>query len=197
MILTTNETELISYLFRHYREQSSINGLAKKINVTPKGAYKILKKLEKEGIVHKQSIANANIYTLNFQDAKTEDIVKYALKSESPKHSYVKVVQEDLESLQSITDCLILFGSILTKGLQAHDIDILIIIDKNRVSQVQSTIKNIERVLPKKIHAVFQTRADMQKNLHKQDPIVIAALQQGFILWGHEIIYELIENDAS
>lgn len=197
MVLTANETKLLSYLFRHHREQSSINGLANKTRMTPKGAYKILKKLERDDIVVKKTIANADIYHLNFQSSKTEDIIKYVLKSESFPNSYVKVVQKDVEPLQEFADAIIIFGSIMTKGLQAQDIDLLIIIDKKNLGFLQANIKEIESILPKKIHAVFQTKEDMRKNLQKQDTIVTAAIQKGFILWGYDVLYTLIKNDAS
>ncbi len=197
MVLTLNETKLLSYLFRHHKEQSSINGLAKKTGMTPKGAYKVLKKLEHDDIVVKKTIANADIYHLNFQSSKTEDIIKYALKSDSLPNSYIKVLQKDVEPLQEFADAIIIFGSIMTKGLQAQDIDMLIIIDKKNLNFIQSKIKDIESILPKKIHAVFQTKEDMQKNLQKQDPIVTAAIQKGFILWGYDVLYTLIKNDAS
>lgn len=197
MVLTVNEAKLLSYLFRHHKEQLSINGLSKKIGITPKGAYKILKKLERDALVLKKTIANADIYRLNFQSSKTEDIIKYVLKSESPPNSYAKVLQKDVEPLHEFADAIIIFGSIITKGLQAQDIDLLIIIDKKNLTSIQVKIKEIESILPKKIHAVFQTKEDMRKNLQKQDPIVTAAIQKGFILWGYDVLYILIKNDAS
>lgn len=197
MVLTVNETKLLTYLFRHHSEQSSINGLAKKTGMTPKGAYKILKKLERDDIVVKKTIANADIYHLHFQSSKTEDIIKYVLKSESPPNSYVKVVQKDVEPLHEFAEAIIIFGSIMTKGLQAQDIDLLIILNKKNLASIQVKIKEIESILPKKIHAVFQTKEDMRKNLQKQDPTIAAAIQKGFILSGYDVLYALIKNDAS
>jgi DNA-binding MarR family transcriptional regulator len=197
MVLTPNETKLLSYLFRHHKEQSSINGLAKKIGTTPKGTYNILKKFECDALVRKETIANANIYHLNFQSSKTEDIIKYVLKSESQPNSCIRVLQKDLEPLHEFTDAIIIFGSVITKGLQAQDIDVLLIIDKKNLTLIQSKIKEIEQTLPKKIHAIFQTKEDMRKNLQKQDAIVIVAIQKGFIFWGYDVLYTLIRNDAS
>ncbi len=197
MILTGKETRLISYLWRHYQERSSINGLARLTEITPKGAYKILKKLERDDIMIKETIANADIYHLNFKNSKTEDIVKYVLKSEPAPHLYVKVLQKELEPLHQLTTALIIFGSVVAKGLQAQDIDLLIILNKKNLTRVQSGIRDIERIIPQKIHPVFQTKADMPKNLRKKDPVIIAAIQKGFILWGHDLLYKLIKNDAS
>lgn len=197
MVLTKNEARLIVYMLRHNRDQLSINGLARQTGITPKGAYKILKKLEKEELVVKTTIANAAIYQLNFQNSKTEDVVRYALKSELAPNKYVKVVQKELRPLQPLVDGLILFGSVLTKGLQAHDLDVVVIIEKKNLARVQSTIRTIEGVIPKKIHPVFQTRADLQKNITKKDLIIMAAIQKGFILNGHDLICALVKHDTS
>lgn len=197
MVLTTNEEKIISYLFYHYQEQYSINSLAKKINITPKGTNKILLKLQQDDLVTKKTIANAVIYHLNFQNEKTQDIVQYVLKSTLSPNPYVKVLQKDLEPLYKIAHAVILFGSTLNKGLQAQDIDLIILFDKNKLSPIQSTIKEIEKIIPKKIHPVFQTKADIQKNLQKQDPVILSALQKNFILKGHNLIYSLIKHDAN
>ena len=49
MILTVNEKKLLRLLAVSIKEQS-INEIAQKCELTPNGAYKILKKLEQEEI---------------------------------------------------------------------------------------------------------------------------------------------------
>lgn len=197
MVLTSNEGKVLLYLWRRYQEQQSINGLARQTGITPKGAYKILQKLEREGLVVKKIIGNATIYSLNFPSSKTEDLLKYVLKSELAPNPYVKVLQKDLEPLQELTEALIIFGSAITKGLPAHDIDVLIVLTKENLAPLQTRIKEIEKTIPKKIHPVYQTKTDLQKNLQKKDPVVMAVLHKGFILWGYEALYELIKSDAN
>ena len=197
MVLTTNEQKIISYLFFHYQEQCSINGLAKRNNITPKGTHKILLKLQQDDLVSKKTIANATIYHLNFQNEKTQDIIQYVLKSTPSPNSYVKILKQDLEPLYKVTKVVILFGSTLHKGLQAQDIDLLLILNKNKLALIQSTIKEIEKIIPKKIHPILQTTSDIQKNLQQQDPVILSALQKNFILKGHNLIYSIIQHDAS
>ncbi len=194
MVLTKNERGLVTYLWRNYTEQLSINKLAKRIGITPKGAYLILKKNEKLGLVIKKTIANAAIYRLNYQDKKTKEVVEYALKSEEPANPYVAVLEKDLQLLQQITYSAILFGSVLTKGLQASDLDVLVIINPKNLFALKAKIKEFESISPKKVHLIIQTKADMQKNLLKKDPVIMEVLQKGHILWGYDLLYLLIEN---
>lgn len=194
MVLTKNEQRLVTYLWRNYTEQLSINELAKRLGITPKGAYIILKKFEKIGVIIPQKIANAVIYQFNHQNKKTKDVVEYALKSEQPPNSYVVVLEKDLQLLEKIADAAILFGSVLMKGLQARDLDVLVIINPKNLSVLKAKIKEFESISPKKVHIVIQTRLDMQKNLRKKDPVIVEVLRRGHILWGYDLVYELIEN---
>lgn len=194
MVLTRNEQRLITYLWRNYTEQLSINELAKRLGITPKGAYIILKKFEKAGLVTKKIIANAAIYRFNYQDQKTKDVVEYALKSEQPPNSYVAVLEKDLQPLQEITYAAILFGSVLTKGLQAQDLDVLAIINPKNLSALRAKIKEFESISPKKVHLLVQTKGDMQKNLRKRDPVILEVLRKGHILWGYDLLYQFLEK---
>jgi predicted nucleotidyltransferase len=193
-IMTTNEVKALSYLCRHYKEKLSINQLAGKLKITPKGMLKILKKFEDDGIVIKEKIANASIYTLHFSGRKTEDLVKYALKCEQAPNTYVKMVEKDLLPLHDVTPLTILFGSVLTTGNKANDIDLLAVITKNDYSNFNQKVKDFEKISPKKIHPVIQTKDDLKKNLRKGDAVMKEVLHKGYILWGHGLFYEMIKN---
>ncbi len=195
MVLTKNEQRLMTYLWRNYTEQLSINELAKRIGITPKGAYIILKKFEKDSLVTPRTIANAVIYQLNYLDKKTRDVVEYALKSEQPPNSYVAVLEKDLQIIRKITDATILFGSVLTKGLQAQDLDVLAIINPKNLSALRAKIKEFESISPKKVHLVIQTKVDIQENLHKKDPVIIEVLRKGYILWGYDLLFQFLEKN--
>lgn len=196
-LFTDNEAKLLTYLFRHYHEKLSINELAKNVGITPKGAYKILKKFEADSLVVKEKIANAQIYALHFANEKTEYLLKYVLKSAKAPNSYVKVLEQDLESLKEVVKGAIVFGSVLEKGLKAHDIDLLVVIDKQKLSALKAKIKEFETTSPKKTHLVIQTADDLQRNLQKQDPVIAEILQKGYIIYGHSLFYDVIKDDAN
>ncbi len=196
-LITYNETKILTYLFRHYHEKLSINELAKNVGVTPKGAYKILKKFEIDSLVVKEKIANAQIYSLDFANEKTEHLLKYILTSAKTPNSYVTVLEQDLQALKEVVKGVIVFGSVLEKGFKAHDIDILVVIEKQKLSSLKTKIKEFEATSPKKTHLVIQTIDDIQRNLHKQDPVVVEILQKGYIMHGHSLFYSVIKDDAN
>ncbi len=194
-LITPNVSKVLIYLFRNYKESFSINELARKIGITPKGTQKILLKLEDNQLVVKQKIANIIIYHLNFVNIKIEDIVKYTLKSEKIPNNYVKVIINDLQLLQQKTIAAFLFGSVLEKGLQAHDIDLCLVIQEDHYVVVKKLIQEFEIISPKRIHLLVQTKKDFSLNLQKNDSIIFEIIKKGYILWGYNFLYDVIKND--
>ncbi|HCX25140.1 MAG TPA: hypothetical protein DHN29_24720 [Cytophagales bacterium] len=82
MVLTKNEKKILKYLLVHFDREFSINEIARGCNLSPNGAYKILKKFESEKILYHKKIANVRPYKINFDYWKTELILKLALMSD-------------------------------------------------------------------------------------------------------------------
>ncbi len=79
IVLTINEIKVVKYLLAHFSSESSINMVAKECHLSPNGAYKILKKLEKENILIHKKIANVKSFSLNFESEKTALVLQLAL----------------------------------------------------------------------------------------------------------------------
>ena len=67
-MLTKNEKAVLRLLMAAFDKDYSINGVSKECGLTPNGAFKILKKLEREGILKSKSIANIKPYKINFEN---------------------------------------------------------------------------------------------------------------------------------
>ena len=112
-------------------------------------------------------------------------------------NTYSKVQAEDLEKLKDVASSCVLFGSVLKKGREARDIDVMIILEKKDFKKVYKILEEIRSISPKKIHDVMQTKEDLAKNIRKSDEVVLDIIKTGKILWGSEIIVEAIKNGAS
>ena len=192
MVRTTkNEEHIISFLTRNFTEKYSINQLAKKVHMTPKGAHKALKKIESETVIMPETVGNAIIYHLNFGSdfAKTKAQISLFEQSSS---IYARVQSKDFERLRSHATAAILFGSIVQKEEQARDIDILFIVEENKYKELKKEIVLLQKLKTKHIHSIFQTSKDFVNNLKKRDEVILDILRTGNILWGQNIIVELI-----
>ncbi|MDI6737584.1 MAG: winged helix-turn-helix transcriptional regulator [Nanoarchaeota archaeon] len=195
MALTQNEKKVLRFLAASLNEDYSINEIAKKCGITPNGAYKLLAKLEKEGILKKKQIANIISYKLNFENEKAMLMLELSFAHDSLE-GRIKLRNEDLEPLKAATKACILFGSYITAKQKPGDIDILFVLDKKSFNEFKQKLAQVQEIMPAKIQDVIQTEEDLQKNLKKGDKIIKEALQKGIVLWGYEVIAGVVKNAA-
>lgn len=191
-MLTQNEKKVLKLIFLGY--QLSINQLAKESSLAPNGAYKMLKKFGKEGILKYKTIANSKIYSLDYQNEKTANVLKLALIEDSLSKK-LQSRQEDLKPLRQTTKACILFGSYIKKE-KPNDLDLLFVIEKDKYPEHKKASKRIYETMPAKAHEVLQTREDFEANLRKKDPVLMEALKKGIILWGQDAVIEMVKSAA-
>ena len=173
----------------------SINDVAKACGITPNGAYKMLTKLEREGVLKAKQISNIKAYKPDFENEKTSNVYELAFMPDELQ-GRVKLRAEDLKQLRTVTSACILFGSYITAKQKPGYLDALFVVEKGAFESYKKALARIQDITPVKIHDVVQTASDLQQNLKKSDPIVTEALHKGITLWGFEIIVEAIKNAA-
>ena len=194
--LTRNESRTIDFLIRNFREKNSINEIARRLNLSSRGAYKILKKLEGIRVIMPENIGNAIYYRINFNEEVAAKLSEFVLV-QNELNTYSQVQAVDLKQLRDISLSCILFGSILTKGKEANDVDILLIIEKKDLKKVISVLDKIKNLKPKKIHEMLQTKEDLINNIRKNDEVILDIIRTGKVLWGAEMIVGAIKNESS
>jgi len=191
--LTENEAKSIEFLIRNFSKDYNINRLAKELNISPGGMFKILKKLEKQKFLTKKKAGNNVFYKINYSSQDAIDACIFAL-TEKKNTPYIKARIKDLERLRPQTELAILFGSILKKGREARDIDILLVFNKKKMKNIENVIDKINKIKSKKVHAVYQTRKDLIKNIKRQDTAILEEIRTGIILWGRDFLVEVIRD---
>ena len=190
-MLTKNEKNVLRLLMFSSTDYS-INNIAKECSLAPNGALKILRKFEKEGILRSKDIANIKSYKIDFNNEKTSAILELALASEP--EGRIKHRLGDLKALKEIAKSCIMFGSYTNLKKEPHDMDVLLVLDKNKFREYKRKISPIKDIVPVKIHDVLQTEEDLKQNLIKKDEVVLDILMKGIILWGQKTIVGVIEN---
>ncbi|MBS3176929.1 winged helix-turn-helix transcriptional regulator [Candidatus Woesearchaeota archaeon] len=193
---TENEAKTLAFLTRNFSQKYTINQLAKELNLSPGGMFKILKKLKSQDFLRSEKIGNGIIYKINFDSQEARDVCTISLvqKDISP---YLRALIKDLQIFKDKTQIAILFGSILKKENEARDIDILLVFEKKKFNAVEQGIENLNKIKTKKIHAVYQTKEDLIKNIHKCDKVILEEIKTGVILWGRRELVEVIKNGQS
>ncbi len=166
---------------------------AKAAGLLCSGVYKMLKKLEQEGVVKPQKIGNAIFYGLNFS---SDFAIKKAELSlfEEIKQPYARAQAKDLERLRPFVLATMLFGSALEKGEEANDIDVLVVFEKKNYAAFRNALEKLQAIKAKRVNPVMQTPQDLVNNLKKFDQVILEILRTGKVLWGHSIIVNAVRE---
>jgi hypothetical protein len=190
-MLTPNEKKVLKLIIFSFDTDYSINQIAKECKLSANGAYKILLKYEKEGILQHKNIANLKSYKIDFKSDKTASILELVLIPELDKK--IKLRLDDLKEVREVSSACIFFGSYINKK-DPNDLDVIFVIDKNKYKNYSEKIAVAKEIIPIKVHDVVQTFEDLKQNILSKDKIVLSALKEGVILWGYNVVIQVIKD---
>lgn len=191
--ITNNEMLFVLKIFKSPEIEYNANSIAKPMGMSSMGALKIAKKLEKQKVIISRKLGNAKFYKLNFNDEYVKQYIKFLLKRESEQApAYIKRWITELKKIKS-ADSAILFGSILKKQEKAKDIDVLLITNKKKFSKLKKEIEEINFINIKKLHPLYQTKEDLEKNIKKWDKPIMGAIK-GIVVFGEDKIISLLKK---
>lgn len=191
--ITDNEMAFVLNIFKSPEVEYNANSIAKLMGISSMGALKIAKRLEKENIIGSRRLGKAKFYKLAMGSDYVRDYVKFLLRREAEHaHPYVKVWIEEIRKLKS-ADAAILFGSVLRKQAEAGDIDAVLITDEKKFSRLKKEVEEVNQINVKRLHPVYQSKADFIKNISKGDTVLLSAVK-GIAVFGEDIIVEVMQR---
>ncbi len=193
MILTLNERKVLRLLATTIGKSASMNDIGKQCGITSGGAHKILTKLDREGVIKATFIGNLKVYKLDFEHEKTASVLELAFIQDSFE-GRVKMRVNDLQNMKQVTKAGVLFGSYITTKKEPSDLDVLFVLERKNFEEYKKILNRIQDIVPIKIQDVVQTEEDLRQNLKKNDAIITAALRDGIVLWGFDMLVQVIKN---
>ncbi len=189
--LTDKESEILIKLFKNFSTNYNANSISKEVGLSPRGSLKILKRLEKNGILAGKKLGKAVFYKLNLQDLYASKIMETTLIKETRTKAMRWI--DEFKEIFDYTDIVLIFGSVIKNPKHASDIDVLFVYKKKNYKIVSNFILAKNKILFKKIHDIPQTIQDLKENL-KNNPAIIDAIKNGYILHGYDKIVEVIKD---
>ncbi|MBI2173522.1 MAG: nucleotidyltransferase domain-containing protein [Candidatus Aenigmarchaeota archaeon] len=188
--MTKTEMLIVLKIAKTPERAFNSNNISKEVGITSMGALKIMKKLEKEGVFASKTAGKATFYSIGDSEY-ARDYVKFLLKNEAA-HSppYTKRWINEIRKLKS-ADAAVLFGSVLRKGKDANDVDVLVITDQGKLEKLKEEVAELNNINEKHIHVIYQSLDDLRNNIAKQDKVVLNALK-GIAVFGEEKLIEAI-----
>ncbi|MBI2137176.1 hypothetical protein HYU12_01510 [Candidatus Woesearchaeota archaeon] len=191
--ITDNEMHFVLGIFKSPELEYNANSISKLIGISSMGALKIAKRLEKENILVFREFGKAKFFRLNHGSEYVRDYVKFLLKREAEQaNSYVKVWINELRKLKS-AHAAILFGSVLTKHREAGDVDAVLITDEKKFTELKKEVEEVNSINVKRLHPVYQSKADFIKNIGKGDKVLLNAIT-GIVVFGEDVIIKALKK---
>lgn len=196
-MLPANLIKIVEFLFRNIPNKFNVNQIARELKISVGSAYKILKSLEKKGVLISQRVGNGIYYVLDLDNKEAENITELVLmesrNTSLAKNPHPSIYAKDLKDAEKLSKAIILFGSILdTKD--AKDVDVLFIIDKGKSKAVEDFCMKLSNLKPKRVNPLLMTKADFKANIKKQDKVIVDILRKGIILFGEDVIINILRG---
>jgi predicted nucleotidyltransferase len=186
----TKEQEIIKKLFKEFVTPWNSRSISSLIGISHVGSFKILKKLEKRGIVSSRKIGKANIYSLALDNPLARKEVEITLLIEAQNH---KRWLEEFKDLENISSFVILFGSIIRNESSAKDIDLLVVAEKTNFNKIKDLIKEKDKISHKKIHLILQSPEEFNKDLESKNKVSLEIIKTSVVLFGQDKLVRSIK----
>lgn len=189
--ITKKEMELVLAIFKSPEEEQNASSMSKKLDMTRMGALKIVKKLEKQGILESRQMGKATFYKINRHSDYASDYLVFMLKREAEQSSpYIKRWISEIKKIKN-ADIAVLFGSVLEKESKANDIDVLFVTEQKKFINLIKEVEEIDKLNEKKLHPIYQTIEDVEDNIKKQDKTLLSAIK-GIVVIGQKELIEVL-----
>ena len=190
--VTKKEMEAVLTLFKDFSTGYNANSLSKVLNITPMGSLKILKRLERQGVLDARQMGKAVFYRIAFNNDYARAYLRFILEKEAEQSvPRIRSWVEESRKFRGVASIGILFGSVLTKQ-DFNDVDLLLVFEQRQAGKVSSLLKDISELSVKKIHLVRQTASDLESNMMKKDKVLLSALKRGVVLFGYDELIEVV-----
>lgn len=192
--LSAKEMEILLLLLKDCSGGYNANSISKRIDITPMGALKILKKLEKQGLLKSTKMGKAVFYRPVFENEYAEDLYAFILHKEAVESKpRVRMWVAETRKLRTNADAAIVFGSVL-KDDEYGDVDLLLVLQPEKAAQLEADLEELNRINIKKVHAIKQTKEDLIRNIEVGDKRVLEALRKGVVAFGYKSVLEVLKD---
>ena len=190
------ENEILKILLKQFTTQWTITSLAKEMNMSRVGIWKVLKRLKAKKLISLSSIGEGktNILSinLNWENPLLEKTLSLILTEDALKNQRWL---NNFAELEKKVDFLILYGSIIHSPKEANDIDTVgVVSNKNNFIYIEETIQKIQKTQIKKIHSENFTQSEFKKEIRKPNKIFIDAIKKGIVLFGQEKFIKFVKE---
>ncbi len=193
--VTPNEMKVMLQIAKDVSRDYNANSLAEESGLTSMGTLKILKKLEKQGLLKSRKLGRAVFYKPDYDSNYVKTFLQFLLQKEAEEASpKVKRWITEAQKLQEAAEIVVVFGSILQK--EGDDVDLLIVLKPEDQKKLDHLIRELNEINVKRIHPLKQSMNDFKENMQEGDKVVLSAVRNGVVAFGSEKMVEALSDVA-
>ncbi|MBU0628911.1 MAG: nucleotidyltransferase domain-containing protein, partial [Nanoarchaeota archaeon] len=196
------ENKIIGNLLREPLKSKSLHQIALDTKLMYVTVHKIVPILLKRKIVKQERKGKANLISIDFENAKIDDLSSAILHEKSKlmkKHPQIAILIKDIEeALSGKLYILLLFGSYAKeKEKKGSDVDLLFIIsDRKDTEAYKEKINKALKLSTLKKDFNIVTTDDFINMLNQKYTVGREAFEQGMVLFGIEPYYAMVKEHA-
>ncbi|MFH0874482.1 MAG: hypothetical protein V1859_00965 [archaeon] len=193
--ITKKGMKIIKILFSDYLIEYNANTLKGKIGISHTGTVKILNNLTKYGILIKSEKQYASTYILNYENKYVNNLLRLIYSDHSDYEPYIKGIIGSIFAFNEYCLISFVYGSILSKGKKANDIDICLILkDTKNLEKIREIEKELNKTTVQKLHLLLLPMADFAEKLNKKDPVIYQIIKNTAVVSGEDKFIEVLIN---
>ncbi len=188
MAIMKPANRVLLILLKDFSRIHTITSIAKELNLSRVGIWKILKKLEADDYITLQSVGSGktsiSMIKINWDNILVEKAIGLYLTEEALTQRRWRA---NFAELENEVDFVILYGSILHSPKQANDVDIIgVVSGSRRFLGISEFINKVQKTQMKKIHSLMFGKEELIKELKKPNKVFVDAIKKGVVLFGQE-----------
>ena len=191
--LSKKEMEILLLLLKDIAASYNSSNMAKKIGITPAGAFKAMKKLEKAGLIAGKRMGKAIFYRIRLEDQYALRTMEALLMQEARENALRWL--EEFKELCQHAEIVLLFGSAVRNPKNANDIDILVITEKGNAA-IDNIIKERKKIAIKPIHVIKSSLKELSKSIKEKNEAMLNIIRHCYVLHGYEKLLEVVKDVA-
>jgi len=198
-MVEVNETakSALKIIFSDFLTSYNSNNIKEKLGISQVGSLKLLRSLKEKNLLVSEKMGKAIFYKPNLGNDYLLKLLELAYSDYSNLSPFVRGWLHDLRLFDNV-QAVFLFGSILTKGKNARDIDVCFILNEAKdYSRINQKIGEMNQKNRLKIHPLFLTEEDFRKKLSEKDAPLVGMAKTCIVVQGQELFVEVLKDVQS
>jgi len=192
------EKKALRIIFTDYTTDYNGHTIKDKLGMSHRYSIDLLKSLMGKNILTSKQMGKATFYKTNLQNPYVIKLLELIFTDNTDQTSYVNGWIKDLESFKEDTKAVLLFGSILSKGKNARDIDVSFVLKNyNDLKRIKNKVEEINSTHKLRIHPLYITEKDFIRKLKKGDKPLISIVKTCAVVHGQEMFVNIVKNVQS